>query len=382
MALNFPNSPSLNDTYTEGGRAWQFNGTAWDAVNTAVGVGSWIYGTGGDGSVTISSGTTNLTRDMDYSSLTISGTGVLDTNGFKVRVSGTLDLSVAPAGAIINNGANGGNASGTTAGTATAQPDNQWTTVPKCGMSNAGASGSPAPGSTGPLAASYVNYGGANGGQSGAGGAGSNAGGAGSRAVNGLTIQYNLEGPLPVIAWNSNNYEPSTAFAGSIGAGGGSGGGNSSSAQGGGGGAGGTSGGCIYIAANTIARGNNATASIISADGGNGGNGGNANGSGNAGGGGGGAGGGGGTVMVVYTIFTGSTITNAIDVTGGNGGNGGTAIGTGTAGAGGGNGGAGNVLIINSNTGTVSITRATDGATAQTVGTTAGKTATTTRVNL
>ena len=30
MALNFPNSPATNDTHTEAGRTWKWNGTAWD----------------------------------------------------------------------------------------------------------------------------------------------------------------------------------------------------------------------------------------------------------------------------------------------------------------------------------------------------------------
>lgn len=29
MAVDFPSSPSLNDTYTSGGRTWKWNGTGW-----------------------------------------------------------------------------------------------------------------------------------------------------------------------------------------------------------------------------------------------------------------------------------------------------------------------------------------------------------------
>ena len=56
-----------------------------------------LFGTGADGNVTISSGTTTLTRDMLYNNLTLSGTGKINTAGFKIFVSGTLDISAAGA---------------------------------------------------------------------------------------------------------------------------------------------------------------------------------------------------------------------------------------------------------------------------------------------
>ena len=43
-----------------------------------------MFGTGADGNVTISSGTTTLTRDMMYNNLTISGTGILNERGYKM----------------------------------------------------------------------------------------------------------------------------------------------------------------------------------------------------------------------------------------------------------------------------------------------------------
>src|SRR5208283_2734214 len=55
-------------------------------------------GDGSDGNVTISSGTTALTRDMYYNNLTINGTGQIATNAFKVFVKGVLDLTAAPVG--------------------------------------------------------------------------------------------------------------------------------------------------------------------------------------------------------------------------------------------------------------------------------------------
>jgi len=37
MPINFPNSPQLNQVYTEGNRTWTWNGTYWRAVSTTVG---------------------------------------------------------------------------------------------------------------------------------------------------------------------------------------------------------------------------------------------------------------------------------------------------------------------------------------------------------
>ena len=34
MAIDFPNSPATNDTYSYGGKTWKWNGTAWQAVIT------------------------------------------------------------------------------------------------------------------------------------------------------------------------------------------------------------------------------------------------------------------------------------------------------------------------------------------------------------
>lgn len=77
---------------------------------------AFYFGGGTDGNLTISSGTTTLTRDTYYNNVTISGTAQIVTNGFRLFISGTLDLINASANAITANGGNGGNGSGQTGG--------------------------------------------------------------------------------------------------------------------------------------------------------------------------------------------------------------------------------------------------------------------------
>ena len=75
-----------------------------------------LFGDGSDGGITASSGTINLTRTMYYDSITLSGTAVINTNGFRIHVKNILSLTGTST--IQNIGGAGGNGSGTTAGTA------------------------------------------------------------------------------------------------------------------------------------------------------------------------------------------------------------------------------------------------------------------------
>lgn len=77
------------------------------------------FGDGSDGTVTITGGTTTITRDMYYETLTVTGTGILETNGYRVFVRGTCTIQ---AGGIVQNPgiAGAGGAIGGGAGTAAA----------------------------------------------------------------------------------------------------------------------------------------------------------------------------------------------------------------------------------------------------------------------
>jgi len=363
--------------------------TSWAAAGGGSSVNTSLFGNGADGALTISSGTTTLTKDTSYANVTISGTAKINTAGFVLRVNGTLDLSAAGAGAIYSAPNNGNNASGLTAGAAANSPQGYFShiTAPGSAPSGAGGAGSTAATNTagatattlqavvmqpnGPTVAA-IGFGFAIGGSIASGGNGG-AGTSGAGKAGGFfsTVYYSQISSLlgfnppisPIFPGWGNLLGLSigavyTFTTGTTGGGGGGGAGDATNA-GGGGGSGGTSTCMVAIYANIIARGSNSTVGIITAKGGTGGNGAAAAG-GNAGGGGGGGGGAGGAVWIVAGSTTGSAVTNGIDLTGGAGGNGGAGSGTGIGGAGG-TGGPGG-MVIYWNLGAATFTQTTGAA--------------------
>jgi hypothetical protein len=114
-----------------------------------------FFGDGSDGALNISSGVTTLSRDQFYSSVTISGSARLNPNGFKIFVSGTLDLTNAPANAIsitVVNGNNGGAGSGGSATTTLTAGS-----LGVGGVGNAGANGTTGAGANGSTVGSSTN---------------------------------------------------------------------------------------------------------------------------------------------------------------------------------------------------------------------------------
>ena len=61
-AIDFPNSPSVNDTHTVGNRVWKWNGTVWEVVRSTV-----PYSTGPTGPTGPTGSTvTGPTGSVDY----------------------------------------------------------------------------------------------------------------------------------------------------------------------------------------------------------------------------------------------------------------------------------------------------------------------------
>ena len=280
------------------------------------------YGTGVYGTVTMNGSTTyssfssltsniyTLTADLYCTNLTISASVSIYENGFRVFVNGLLTLN---SGSSIN--CNGGNSSGSTAGTGTTSNV----------LGNGGAGASASSNTTGTASTAISSY--FAGGLGGNGGAGTNSGG----TTPASTVVPVTEGGIYCLTALPTCITGCTILKNRVngGSGGSSGGSKNNTGSATGGGGGGGAGVCMVIAKNiTIVSGT----AYITANGGTGGNGVYTS-NGIAGGGG---GGGGGVCIVVSRINT-SLLGSSLSITS-NGGSGGTAANGGVAGSSGANG--------------------------------------------
>jgi len=288
-----------------------------NGVLTAFKTDGW--GDGSDGTVSIST-TVTLTRDMYYNTLTVTGTGILITAGYRVFVLNVLTVNT---GGLIHN--NGGNASGSTGGTGGA--GGNLAAGANGGNGGGGGAGSSAnqPGNPGtqpstPAVTKPIgNLTSVAGGSAGQGGTyiyggGSGAAGGAAGAGSGTPINYPRSLFTAFGLADGSTLLGCSVVSGAGGGGGGGGGTSSINTNGGGGGGGGGAGGnggFVWIAAFSIV--NNGTIQSNGGNGANGGTGGNSGISGGAGGGGGGggSGGNGGVIVYICSAFSGNTPTTA-----------------------------------------------------------------------
>lgn len=338
-----------------------FNGSANILTDWAV-----LFGAGNDGAIAGGAGTTTLTRDAYYSNVTLAAGDKLITAGYRVFISGILDITAADARAIqhtASGGMDGGNASGSTAGAIPTQTTNTQGSLAQILRGLAGKTGGNTTGVNGTAGAASSPANGGSGGASGAGGtgvAGSVAGG--TTAAGGTITNTNT-----ILRADPNLIKGVTLLtSGSSGASGGSGGGVLGGAGGSGGSGSGGAIACIFAA--TVNRGAGTPVGVIEYRGGVGGNGGTSP-TATAGGGGGSGGGGGGWIHMIVGALTGAIASNALDASGGNGGGGGNGNTTGVGGDGAHGGTGGRITLINISAGTITVLNNT--LTADT-GTTAG----------
>ena len=277
-------------------------------AGTSVGENNGLFGDGSDGAVTISAGTTILTRDMFYTDLDIEAGATLHTAGFRVFATG----SIGNAGTIHHNGEDGGdgdNFTGGSGGTGGLGISGGSLAAQRSGGDGGDASGTGNPGAAGStIVASSVGGDGGDGGDNTipeVGGAGGNSG-----AIPTAAPRH----ALAIIDGTCRVAGTTYLIEGGAGGGGGSGG-TALDYPGGGGGAGG--GPVVIVARRLVNNG------VISSNGGDGG----------AGlgtfGGGGGGGGGGYVGIVTRDTITG---TGTIEVDGGAGGGSGGSADDGDAG--------------------------------------------------
>jgi hypothetical protein len=93
MALNFPSSPTIGDSYSFGDRIWLYNGKGWALQGTKSGnFNSRVYT--GDGNTT----TYNVTTGTTANSVLVSENGVVQEPIADYTITGTtLTFTTAPA---------------------------------------------------------------------------------------------------------------------------------------------------------------------------------------------------------------------------------------------------------------------------------------------
>jgi len=293
-------------------------------VDSQVGtvVSSAWFGPGTDGNVHITAGTTTLTRDEYYDTITIDDGGIIDVAGFTLYAKTGI---VGPAtnvsgGAVIKLAQLAGNdGTGSSGGSTVACKSTDGTVgegvncTAAAGGFNVGPGGSSNNGATARWPTNYKA------GEGGNGGAGATAAGTGSINSTTLAGPFNI-GPV----WGMIGRQPTSPGSSPI-RGGGCGGGGGGSPTGGGG-SGGCGGGYVAVSAKTITNPTNVTIDASGTKGGNGFTTGNT---------GGGGGGGGGYAILVYSTGLPNVFAN--------GGAGGTGH---NGGANGSNGFAGQVQIL------------------------------------
>jgi hypothetical protein len=312
-------------------------------------------GFGATSALVASSGTTTLSGLVSYASITLTGTAKINCNGWPLLCVGELNLDNAGAGAIYNNGLDGGNGTPSTVGNGAGAGGAGGIGSAYLTAGGTGANGMPANddhiGNDDGIPGSALAIG--------MGGAGGASGGAGTVSASGAGGAVTATASFARIPHSFPPYIGGGASGGGGAAGDAHGGGSILTGPGGGGGGGG---GIVSIYAGSISRGASTAAGCITVNGGAGGTGATSNSGSSGDSGGAGGGGGGGGAWIVAGKLIGSAKSGAILANGGAGGTSPATGGSGTRGQGGSGGNGGNVVVIDVMRSTITSTAGSAGS--------------------
>jgi hypothetical protein len=115
-AIDFPTSPSVDETHTVGNRVWKWNGTTWDALRSTIPYATGVTGpTGQDGQFSIAATTAPTNPEVGdawYDSA--SGDVFIYYDGYWVEASNANDGPTGPTGLTGVTGATGASVTGNT----------------------------------------------------------------------------------------------------------------------------------------------------------------------------------------------------------------------------------------------------------------------------
>jgi hypothetical protein len=107
MALDFPSSPALNDTYTEAGKTWRWNGTGWQLVTAGTVTNADISPTAEIAVSKLAEGTARQLLQTDAAGTGVEWTSNVDVPGtLDVTGAAVFDSTVEVTGALTKSGSN------------------------------------------------------------------------------------------------------------------------------------------------------------------------------------------------------------------------------------------------------------------------------------
>jgi hypothetical protein len=107
MAVDFPSSPTLNQTYTDSGKTWSWNGSGWQLVTAGTVTNADISATAEIAVSKLADGSARQLLQTDAAGTGVEWTSNVDVPGtLDVTGAAVFDSTVAVTGALTKGGSN------------------------------------------------------------------------------------------------------------------------------------------------------------------------------------------------------------------------------------------------------------------------------------